>query len=76
MQEADISDGYAGGVSARATLVGGERYDGEFANNLPNGYGTATLPDGARYEGQWTNGCFQQGNRHLALGVTRSQCGF
>ena len=36
--------------------VGYEVYEGEFKNDLLNGYAKATYADGITYEGQWQNG--------------------
>ena len=33
--------------------VGGDIYDGKWANNKANGYGTYMNTKGARYEGMW-----------------------
>jgi hypothetical protein len=38
----------------------GDKYDGEWRNDFPNGKGTLTLVNGLKYEGDWENGkvCF------------------
>ena len=36
--------------------MGFEIYEGDFQNDLLNGYAKATYSDGITYEGQWLNG--------------------
>ena len=33
-----------------------EKYEGEYLNGEPHGYGVYTYPFGQKYEGQWVNG--------------------
>jgi len=33
------------------------------------------LRDGINYTGNWKNGCFRQGNRWTAVGISGSDCG-
>ena len=40
------------------TWANGERYEGEFQNNLPSGYGTYYWPSGRTYTGYFENGVF------------------
>jgi len=47
---------------------------GQYANNVPNGLGTATLV-GNTFAGNWKNGCFRKGSRVIAIGVERTTCG-
>ena len=37
-------------------IPSGDVYEGDFKNNVPDGYGVYTFADGSRYEGQWKNG--------------------
>jgi hypothetical protein len=39
-----------------AQLPSGEKYEGEFRADKPNGQGTSTKPDGAKYIGVWKDG--------------------
>ncbi len=48
-------------------------YEGQYANGVPNGLGTATLL-GESFSGVWKNGCFGKDNRVVAIGVDRSSC--
>ena len=34
----------------------GDRYEGEYKDDLPNGQGVFTLSDGERYEGEFKDG--------------------
>ena len=36
----------------------GEIYEGEYANDSENGYGTLTTPNGQKFTGQFKNGVF------------------
>jgi hypothetical protein len=58
------------------TWADGRRYEGEVRDDKPNGLGTYTDASGETYSGIWTNGCFRQGVRRAALGVTAAECGF
>lgn len=51
----------------------GVSYEGLYANNVPNGYGTAMLL-GESFSGTWKNGCLAQVGRVVAIGVERSSC--
>jgi hypothetical protein len=51
----------------------GARYEGHYANDVPNGFGTATLL-GESFSGTWKNGCFSKDGRVVAIGVERSSC--
>ena len=48
-------------------------YEGQYANDVPNGFGTATLL-GESFSGIWQNGCFSRDNRVVAIAVERSSC--
>ncbi len=76
------SDRYEGGMAngknnGRGVFTGvdGDRYEGEWRDHLPNGYGTAIV-GGQTFTGNWTNGCFQQGNRRSFVATTKEACGF
>ncbi|CAN5364646.1 hypothetical protein BH10PSE6_BH10PSE6_25020 [soil metagenome] len=49
-------------------------FEGQYLNNVPNGFGTATLA-GEAFAGDWKNGCFSKDGRVVAIGVERSSCG-
>ncbi|CAN5575497.1 hypothetical protein BH10PSE6_BH10PSE6_16010 [soil metagenome] len=48
-------------------------YEGLYANDVPNGLGTATLL-GDSFSGTWKNGCLANKGRVVAIGVERSSC--
>ena len=48
-------------------------FEGHYANDVPNGFGTATLL-GESFSGQWKNGCFSKDSRVVAIGVERTSC--
>lgn len=48
-------------------------YEGQYANDLPNGRGTVTLV-GESFTGDWKDGCLRKGDRVIAIGVERSTC--
>jgi hypothetical protein len=48
-------------------------YEGLYANDVPNGPGTAKVL-GESFVGDWKNGCFVKGARVVAIGVERSSC--
>jgi hypothetical protein len=48
-------------------------YEGHYANDVPNGFGTATLL-GESFSGTWKNGCLNKDSRVVAIGVERSSC--
>ncbi len=50
------------------------RFEGLYADDVPNGPGTATI-FGETYSGTWTNGCLARGGRVVAIGVERRSCG-
>ena len=37
------------------TKADGERYEGNYDEGVPNGYGVKTFPNGDKYEGEWLN---------------------
>jgi hypothetical protein len=49
------------------------RYEGHYANDLPNGLGTATIA-GEVFAGEWRNGCLKKGDHVVAIGVPRTSC--
>jgi len=49
-------------------------FEGHYANDVPNGFGTATLL-GESFSGMWKNGCFRKDSRVVAIGVERTSCG-
>ncbi|MBY0320838.1 MAG: hypothetical protein K2X72_19090 [Reyranella sp.] len=52
----------------------GQRYQGSYAADLPNGQGTITI-DGVSFAGAWRRGCLRQGDKRIAVGVPLSACG-
>jgi hypothetical protein len=52
----------------------GVSYEGLYADDVPNGLGTATLL-GESFSGTWKNGCLGSKGRVVAIGVERSTCG-
>jgi len=48
-------------------------YEGHYANDVPDGFGTATLL-GESFSGPWKNGCLTRGSKVVAIGVERSTC--
>jgi hypothetical protein len=51
----------------------GVSYEGLYANDVPNGFGTATLL-GESFSGTWQNGCLTKKGRVVAIGVERTSC--
>ncbi len=43
-------------VEGVLTFSEGTRYEGDFKNGVPNGYGIETWPDGSFYLGEWFDG--------------------
>jgi hypothetical protein len=54
-------------------IVGGGRYDGAFLNGKPNGKGVLTNASGT-FDGTWAEGCFTDGKRRAAIGVSLPSC--
>ncbi|MCX7366670.1 MAG: hypothetical protein NTV97_33310 [Alphaproteobacteria bacterium] len=50
-----------------------DRFDGHYANDVPDGQGVARLA-GEVFEGEWKAGCFKKGDRVVAIGVSRQSC--
>ena len=50
-----------------------DRYEGHYANDVPDGFGAATVA-GETFAGEWTKGCFGTGDRTVAIGVPRTSC--
>ncbi len=58
----------------KGMLISGEaRYDGAFMNGKPNGKGVLTNASGT-FSGTWADGCFNDGKRRAALGVSVQSC--
>ncbi|HSH99799.1 MAG TPA: hypothetical protein VLA02_04285 [Reyranella sp.] len=49
------------------------RFEGQYANDLPHGRGTATVL-GESFSGTWRSGCFRKGDKVVAIGVGRTTC--
>ncbi len=52
----------------------GIEFQGQYANDVPHGFGTATIL-GETFTGDWKNGCFRHEGRVIAIGVARTSCG-
>ncbi len=50
-----------------------DRYEGRYANDVPQGPGTAHIA-GEVFSGEWRNGCFKKGSHVVAIGVPRTSC--
>ena len=50
-----------------------DRFDGVYAQDLPNGYGTVTV-NGTTLSGEWRNGCLKVGDKAVAIGVSLESC--
>ena len=58
----------------KGVLISGEaRYDGAFLNGKPNGKGAMTNASGT-FDGTWADGCFNDGKRRAAFGVSVQSC--
>jgi hypothetical protein len=51
----------------------GQRFEGYYDADLPNGQGTITI-DGVAFAGTWRRGCLAHKNRLIAIGVPLSTC--
>jgi hypothetical protein len=60
--------------SGRYDWPAGQRYQGAYVGDLPNGPGTVTI-DGVSFSGTWRRGCLAQGDKRIAIGVPLSSCG-
>jgi hypothetical protein len=61
---------------ARLAFTNGMRFEGNFEDHEPNGQGTLRTENGEVYSGHWSYGCFRDGNRTKAFGVTPDTCEF
>jgi hypothetical protein len=52
----------------------GERFEGTYADDLPNGPGAMTI-DGETFAGDWRGGCLAEAGRRIAVGVPLRACG-
>ena len=52
----------------------GQRYQGTYETDLPNGQGTVTI-DGVSFAGAWRRGCLVHGDKLIAIGIPLSTCG-
>ena len=50
-----------------------DRFEGNYADNVPDGYGTLQIT-GQTLAGNWHNGCLTVGARVVAIGVPRASC--
>jgi hypothetical protein len=48
--------------------------EGEWHGGKPNGLGKFVTAASGTFYGTWTDGCFKDGNRRAAVGVSRSTC--
>lgn len=51
----------------------GQRYEGTFKADLPDGKGSVTI-DGVPFAGIWRRGCLKHGDKRVAIGVPLSTC--
>jgi hypothetical protein len=51
----------------------GQRFEGYYDADLPNGQGTVTI-DGVAYGGIWRRGCLAHKNKLIAIGVPLNTC--
>lgn len=49
------------------------RFEGSYARDLPNGFGTVTV-SGVTLSGEWRDGCLKVGDRAVAIGVPLARC--
>ena len=56
-----------------ATSGDGRRYEGELKDGKADGFGRYTDSNGT-YNGIWTAGCFKDGNRRMAFGISLEAC--
>jgi hypothetical protein len=67
----ELADGLPQG---RGILIfGSSRYEGAFLNGKPNGIGVLTTASGI-FQGSWRDGCFNDGSRRAAIGVSVQSC--
>ena len=52
----------------------GQRYEGSYVADLPDGQGTVTI-DGVSLSSIWRRGCLVHGDRRIAIGVPLAACG-
>ena len=50
-----------------------DRFEGAYAQDLPNGRGTVTV-NGTTLSGEWRNGCLTVGDKTVAIGVSLAAC--
>ena len=50
------------------------RFDGNYANDVPQGYGIARIENEV-LAGEWDRGCISAGGKVAAIGVPRTSCG-
>jgi hypothetical protein len=60
-----MADGKPNGHGV-STWADGDRYDGNWRDGLPDGYGEASIK-GQAYRGTWEAGCYRDGDRKTAL---------
>ncbi len=54
-------------------ILGAARYEGAFLNGKPNGRGALTNASDV-FDGAWRDGCFNDGKRRAAFGVSLQSC--
>lgn len=59
--------------SGRYVWSEGNRFDGAYSDDLPNGFGTVTV-NGTTLSGVWRNGCLGVGDKTVAIGVPLASC--
>lgn len=65
LYETDVADFAHGMLNGHGVLsfVSGQKFDGQFRDQRPNGFGTLRTMDGEVFSGRWTEGCFWDGKR-------------
>ena|ERR1700722_15492291 len=71
--DGDFRDGTMNG-HGNLTLPNGDHYDGDWRNGKPNGVGRFVSLINGTFDGNWHDGCFSNGKKHAAVGVSQKAC--
>jgi hypothetical protein len=65
LYETDVADFKQGMLNGHGSLsfVTGMKFDGQFRDQKPNGFGTLKANNGEVFSGNWIEGCFNDGKR-------------
>jgi hypothetical protein len=76
--ETDQGEYIKGKLNGYAVLIftDGQRFEGNFVDQLPHGQGTLRTAQGEVFSGQWSYGCFRDGRRQQAFGTSLQSCEF